>query len=44
MDSLKHFKDDVREIATGLEGGIVLDGFSDYREWDIIESHRVEDS
>ena len=42
ISSLKHFKDDVREVATGLEGGIVLEGFSDFEEGDIIEAHRSE--
>ena len=37
--SLKHFKDDVREINTGLEGGLVIDGFNDFNEGDIIEAH-----
>ena len=41
--SLRHFRDDVREIATGLEGGLVLDGFSDFQESDTIESHRIEE-
>jgi translation initiation factor IF-2 len=39
MLSLKHFKDDVRELNAGLEGGIVLDGFQGYREGDILEAH-----
>ena len=42
MASLKHFKDDVREINAGLEGGIVLEGFRDYQEGDILEAHRTE--
>ena len=37
--SLKHFRDDVREVASGNEGGIVLDGFSDLLEGDVLESH-----
>ena len=41
--SLRHFRDDVREVATGLEGGLVLDGFSDFQEGDAIESHRIEE-
>ncbi len=41
--SLRHFRDDVREVATGLEGGLVLDGFSDFQEGDALESHRVEE-
>lgn len=40
--SLKHFKDDVREIATGFEGGIVVEGFQDYQEGDVLEAHRIE--
>ena len=40
ISSLKHFKDDVREINAGLEGGIVLDGFKDFNEGDIVEAHR----
>jgi translation initiation factor IF-2 len=40
--SLKHFKDDVREIATGFEGGIVVEGFQDYAEGDVLEAHRIE--
>ena len=39
ISSLKHFKNDVREIRTGLEGGIVLDGFHQFQEGDVIESH-----
>ena len=41
--SLRHFRDDVREVATGLEGGLVLDGFSDFQEGDTIESHLIEE-
>ena len=35
--SLKRFQDDVREVRTGFECGIGLDGVSDYKEGDIIE-------
>jgi len=42
--SLKHFKDDVRELTTGLEGGIIVEGCRDYSEGDILESHRTEQS
>ncbi len=37
--SLRRFKDDVREINTGFEGGVVLEGFQDYEEGDVLESH-----
>jgi translation initiation factor IF-2 len=40
--SLKHFKNDVREVANGNEGGLVLDGFNDFQEGDILEAHRTE--
>ena len=42
MTSLKHFKDDVRELSTGLEGGIILEGFQDYAEGDILEAHATQ--
>ena len=37
---LRRFKDDVREVATGYECGVSLDGFNDFREGDVIEAHR----
>ncbi|MCL0028732.1 translation initiation factor IF-2 [Dehalococcoidia bacterium] len=40
--SLKHFKDDVREINTGFEGGLTAEGFSDFEEGDIIEGYQSE--
>ncbi len=38
--SLKHFKDDVRQLTTGFEGGLGLDGFDSFREGDVLEAHR----
>lgn len=35
--SLKRFQDDVREVRTGFECGIGLDGISDFEEGDVIE-------
>ena len=40
ISSLRHFKDDVREMATGFECGLGLDGFSDFQEGDIVEAFR----
>ena len=40
--SLKHFRDDVREVSVGFEGGLTLDGFNNYEEGDILEAHRSE--
>ena len=37
---LKRFKDDVREVLTGYECGVSLEGFNDFQEGDIIEAHR----
>ena len=42
ISSLRHFKDDVRELATGYEGGVMLNGFNDFQEEDTLEFHRQE--
>ncbi len=36
--SLKRFKDDVREVQEGFECGILLDGFNDVKEGDVLEA------
>ena len=41
--SLKRFKDEVKEVKTGFECGIVLDGFSDYEPNDTMESYVLEE-
>ena len=38
IGSLKRFKDDVREVASGFECGIRLDGMNDLKVGDIIEA------
>jgi translation initiation factor IF-2 len=40
--SLKHFRDDVREVATGFEGGLTVEGFVDFEDGDVIEAYRSE--
>jgi translation initiation factor IF-2 len=42
ISSLKHLKDDVREMAAGFECGIGVDGFNDFQVGDIIEATRLE--
>lgn len=42
ISSLKHFKDDVREMATGFECGVAIDGFNDFQIGDVIEAVRIE--
>ena len=39
LASLKRFKDDVKEVKTGFECGLVMDGFNDIKEGDIIEAY-----
>ena len=39
LESLKRFKDDVKEVALGLDCGLNIKGFNDLREGDIIESY-----
>ncbi len=41
--SLKRFKDDQREVATGYECGIGLQKFNDIKEGDILEAYIVEE-
>ncbi len=42
LTSLKHVKEDVREISAGYECGISVDGFNGFQEGDIIEVHTME--
>lgn len=44
IGSLKRFKDDVREVQTGFECGIGIDGYNDIREGDVIEAYVLEES
>jgi translation initiation factor IF-2 len=37
--SLRRIKEEVREVGAGTECGILLDGYSDFRETDVIESY-----
>ena len=42
ISSLRRFKDDVREVASGYECGIGLDKFNDIREGDVLEAFVME--
>ena len=42
ITSLRHFRDEVNEMNAGTECGIVLQGFNDFQEGDILEVHRQE--
>ncbi len=39
LASLKRFKDDVKEVKAGYECGLVFDGFSEFKELDIVEAY-----
>jgi translation initiation factor IF-2 len=41
IGSLRRFKDDVREVTTGLECGIVLENYADIKEGDVIEVYET---
>ena len=41
LSSLKHFKDDIREIAAGNECGLSFTSFQDFKEGDILESYEI---
>ena len=41
LDSLKRFKDDVKEVDSGYECGLNLKGYSDIKVGDIIEAYRI---
>lgn len=41
LGSLKRFKDDVKEVATGYECGLNIDGFNDIKVGDIIEGYEM---
>nr|WP_272908279.1 translation initiation factor IF-2 [Alicyclobacillus tolerans] len=42
LESLKRFKDDVREVATGFECGVTLERFQDLKVGDVIEAFKME--
>ena len=41
IESLKHFKDDVREVRSGLECGVKLAGFDDVKVNDVLEFYEI---
>jgi translation initiation factor IF-2 len=43
LSSLRRFKDDVREVASGYECGIGLENYNDIKEKDVIECFMMEE-
>ena len=37
ITSMRHLKDTVRELANNFEGGVMVDGFHEYQEGDVLE-------
>ena len=42
ITSLRHFRDEVNEATAGTECGIILQGFTDFEQGDVLEAHRQE--
>lgn len=43
LASLKRFKDDVKEVKSGFECGIVIEGYNDIKEEDVIEAYIMQE-
>ena len=44
VSSLKRFKDDAKEVATGYECGVGVKDFNDFKVGDVLEFYKVEKS
>lgn len=44
MTSLKRFKDDTKEVTQGFECGIMLDGYADIKNSDVIEAYEIQET
>jgi translation initiation factor IF-2 len=43
ISSLKRFKDDAKEVATGFECGIGIENYNDVKAGDVIEAFEIEE-
>ena len=43
LGSLKRFKDDAKEVLSGMECGLTIKNFSDYKVGDVVEAYEVEE-
>ena len=43
LASLKHYKDDVKEVTNGREGGLMIEGYNDLKMDDVIEAYIMEE-
>jgi translation initiation factor IF-2 len=42
ITSMRHLKDSVRELANNFEGGVMIDGFHEYQEADVLEGYEIQ--
>lgn len=42
ITSMRHLKDTVRELANNFEGGVMVDGFHEYQEGDVLEGYEIQ--
>jgi translation initiation factor IF-2 len=42
LSTLKRFKDDVKEVQTGYECGILIENYNDLKVGDILENYIIE--
>ena len=43
LSSLRRFKDDVKEVASGYECGVGLENYNDVKEGDVVECFVMEE-
>ncbi len=43
LSSLKHYKEDVKEMGTGFECGMSLEGYNEIKEGDVVECYVMEE-
>lgn len=43
LASLKHYKDDVKEVTNGREGGLMVENYNDLKVDDVIEAYIMEE-
>ena len=42
LDSLRRFKEDVREVREGFECGLKIAGYDDVKVGDVVEAFRID--
>ncbi len=42
ITSMRHLKENVRELTNNFEGGVMIDGFHEYEQGDILEAYEIQ--